>query len=187
MRIQEDLYLPENFEAFDNPRTRTEFLKSLYQALKNNQFQLSQAINGQIGGSSFQNALFFEPTVTGSTGVNGAETYSKRTAWYLRQGNVVDYWVDIAYTGHTGTGNTQISLPYRTAITDNQPFTCSLMVGTTSYTTNYTQTGWTAVSDSLTAEVLETGSGQTLQNLPMSSAASFTGHIRYIGKLYERT
>ena len=106
---------------------------------------IAQAVNGNIGNDQEIGLRQYIPVVTGTSGTNGAETYQRQTGWYLRKGIFVDVWVDLAFTGHTGTGNTQISLPYISAITANNPFQGTMAAGTISYTTNYTQTQLTTL------------------------------------------
>ena len=54
------------------------------------------------------------PAVTGST-TAGSATYTIQQGNYTKIGNVVYWQVRLAYTGHTGTGNTIISFPFTSA------------------------------------------------------------------------
>lgn len=53
------------------------------------------------------------PTIAGSTSA-GTGTYTLQTCYWRRVGNVVDFYIDISWTAHTGTGNTKIvhGIPY---------------------------------------------------------------------------
>lgn len=184
MTIDSNIILPFQVDRLnsENPRDREAYMRELIVTLEEMYTNIAQAVNGSIGSDQSVGLQAYTPIVTGTGGTNGAETYSKQTGWYLRQGIIVDVWVDLAFTGHTGTGNTQINLPYTSAITNNDPFVGTLIAGTIAYSTNYTQTAWSVGSDTTTADVLESGSGQTLQSLPLAAAASFRGHLRYIGQ-----
>jgi hypothetical protein len=56
----------------------------------------------------------FTPAVAGST-TAGSATYTIQQGSYTKIGNVVYWQVRLAYTGHTGTGNMQISFPFTSA------------------------------------------------------------------------
>jgi hypothetical protein len=57
----------------------------------------------------------FIPTIAGST-VAGAGTYTMQTGSYTRQGRVVTFTLNLAWTAHTGTGNLLVAgLPYSEA------------------------------------------------------------------------
>lgn len=184
MTLDSNIILPLHSERIKshNPEDREAYMRELIFSLQRMYEEIAQAVNGNIGNDQETGLRQYLPVVTGTSGTNGAETYQKQTGWYLRKGILVDVWVDLAFTGHTGTGNTQISLPYLSAVTANNPFQGSMAAGTISYTTNYTQVSWNVGSNSLVADVLESGSGQSLQSLPMAAAATFRGHIRYIGR-----
>jgi hypothetical protein len=53
------------------------------------------------------------PTIAGST-TSGTATYTTQNCFWRRVGNVVDFYIDIAWSGHTGTGNTRLvhGIPY---------------------------------------------------------------------------
>lgn len=184
MTLPTDIIFPLHSDRInsENPKDREDYMSELVFSLTTMYENISETVNGNMSNDQTLGMLNYTPVVTGTTGVNGAETYSKQTGWYLRQGLMVDVWVDIAFTGHAGTGNTQISLPYTSAITNNEPFQGMLVATTIAYSAGYTQISWNVPSDSIIANVLETGSGQPLQSLPMAAAATFCGHIRYIGQ-----
>jgi len=184
MTLDSNLVLPSNYEAInsDDPNVRENFIRDLIFSLTDMYEEIADAVNGDISSDQESGLLQYMPTVTGSGGINGSESYSKQTGWYLRQGLMVDVWVDISFTGHAGTGDMQVSLPFESARTSNDPFMGAMIAGTIAYSGGYTQTGWSIGGDSLIANVLESGDGQTLKNLQMASAASLRGHIRYIGK-----
>lgn len=184
MTLPPDLNLPLHIDRFnsDNKRERELYIRELVRALEKSYQEIAENVNGYYGNSFLEGAQEYTPVVTGTTGTNGAETYSIQEGWYFRQGLMVDVWVDLEFTGHTGTGDTQISLPYTSAVTTNAPFQGIMIAGTIAYTANYTQISWNVGSDSLVADVLESGSGQTTQNLPLAAAGKFQGHLRYIGQ-----
>lgn len=169
----------------DDPKERDDYIRELVFSLQRMYENIAGSVNGSISNDQTQGLTNYTPVVTGTTGVNGVETYARQTGWYFRQGLMVDIWVDIEFTGHTGTGDTQISLPFKSAVTSNDPFHGLMVAGTIAYTGGYTQISWNVPSDSIVTNVLETGDGQTLQSLPMAAAATFRGHIRYIGKQNE--
>ena len=75
---------------------------------------------GTTGGSVSSKTLddyesgTWTPAVTGST-TAGSATYTIQQGSYTKIGNVVYWQVRLAYTGHTGTGNTRISFPFTSA------------------------------------------------------------------------
>jgi len=53
------------------------------------------------------------PVAQGSTS-NGTATYTQQVGFYVKVGNIVHAQAYIAWSGHTGTGNLRISLPFTT-------------------------------------------------------------------------
>lgn len=65
----------------------------------------------------------FTPTIIGTT-TAGTATYSVQTGRYTKVGRLVYFTMQTAYTGHTGTGNMQVSgLPFTSAV--DSPVSCN--------------------------------------------------------------
>ena len=69
----------------------------------------------------------YTPVAAGST-TAGAGTYVTQLGRYVRRGNMVWFWVEIAWSAHTGTGIIQISLPLAVADASGSLPPCPLSV-----------------------------------------------------------
>lgn len=69
----------------------------------------------------------FTPTIVGTTAA-GAGTYTTQLGRYQRIGNIVQYWISLVWTAHTGTGNMRVAgLPVTSATLAGQRIAQSVL------------------------------------------------------------
>ena len=109
--------------------------------------------------------------------------------WFLRQGLLVDYWFDVAWTGiATGApdGNLYIELPYKVFNAQQKPFVGVLQTSTLAYGAGLTTLTVNAIPGTIRAEIWGSGTGVTEANVTADTAAGqLIGHIRYVGEEFE--
>jgi len=159
------------------------YMRELVFSLQRQYEDVAQAVNGDIRRSTDSGSVKFTPTVRGST-AEGAGTYSRQIAWVLREGLMVDYWFDIAWTAHTGTGTIQVNLPYQCAQTDSNLFVCPLFTETITFTGNPYGVANTGLR---TMDVRQSRSAAAFASITMINAATIRGCIRYVGQEIERS
>jgi len=143
--------------------------------------EVAQGINGTI--------KTYTPTIFGSTSAGAANTYAYQYGLYLRQGLMVDVWVDITWSvAHTGTGTIYVSLPFVVKKTPSGvfPYLGSVDLGGLSYTANYTYAVLLAEPNTTRAHLVQCGSGQSRAGIAIAAAGQIRGHVRYLGQEQEK-
>jgi hypothetical protein len=162
--------IPNDYQFVPDIERITEQLTTLYK-------DLAIGINGDI--------FIWEPSVYGGS-VSGTTTYDHRSGWAWRRGLMVDLWMDVQWTGSTGSGDLTIALPYKVINSDNQPFVgvienrsgLNLDVG-------YTYLTWRASPNTFESTIRESGDNVSSQPLSLTNSGRLIGHICYIGQEYE--
>lgn len=124
------------------------------------------------------------PLILGST-TEGDGTYSYQYGNTITYGQVVDVWFDIDWTGHTGTGNLQISLPMRVfPLADYLPFEGEISYSRLDLTANYYCLKITALPDEEKAAFYQVSiaAADTILEMPIATDGNIRGHIRYLRK-----
>ena len=131
-----------------------------------------------------QGSKQFLPTLDGST--PGTFTYTHQTGWVLRQGLMVDVWVDVEWSA-TGTaaGDLFVELPYKVAVSEQMPFVGIVQPSAITYTGG-TEIVINAINDTYRGEFWNTGDGFTTANQSVVSSGRLIFHIRYLGQGIER-
>ena len=175
MTIPQELYLPlQTEEIFDlSEQDQKRYWKELLNTLTDRDREVVNIVNG-----TYQ--YLEEPTISGGTSA-GAGTYTSREAWVLRQAIMVDYWFDISWSNHTGTGDLLINLPYVAINTNLSPFV-GVVESSLTLTAGYTWLTLNCIGDTSTAYLIENGSGVPSQEVAIATSGRIAGHVRYIGK-----
>ena len=155
-----------------------DYFQTLIDTLQKQYEMVAQAINGDIRNNIDQSSRAFIPTASGST-TAGIGTYTRQVAWVLRQGLMVDFWFDLIWTAHTGTGVLQIDLPYQCIKSSGTPFVNT--VSGQSFTFSGHVTG-IVLSASRSLRIQDNRSGTTIVNISVPAGpTTIRGQIRYIG------
>jgi hypothetical protein len=94
----------------------------------------------------------FTPTVRGSS-TAGSATYSLQTGYTIKVGNLVFFYIAIAYSGHTGTGNFEIiGMPYDTSVSP-----CPIIINAANLTFTNQLAGTIRTGPFVRLETLSTG------------------------------
>jgi len=169
----------EGGEALDK------YMKELVVTLQRQYEDMAEAINGDFKLDVLTGSSNFTPTISGST-TSGVGTYvaNTQTSRVLRKGLEVEFWFDIAWTAHTGTGNLLVDLPYEVADSANFPYVGVVMAE------NITFSGYltgTALPATRSFQIIDTRSATTFNNIAVTNAnTTLRGYVKYIGKAIER-
>ncbi len=180
MTLPTNIILPLRTDAIlsGNPKDLEKYQRELIFSLQRMYEDIVQNVNGDI--REFTSEVFGVTTA-------GSGTYDHQTGWYLRQGIMVDIWFDVQWTGHTGTGNLFLQLPYKVfnASTTDKPFVGVLQPDTVTFATG-TAAVINAISDTFRGEIWEYGSGIASANIALAGTGQIIGHIRYVGTEFDR-
>ena len=188
MTVDTTSTLPVHSEMItsSDPDQLEKYMRELVSSLERQYERLAQGINGTIRYStSSQDGLIWTPAVKGTTGA-GTATYSIQVGWAVRTGLMVDAFFHVQWTGHTGTGNLYVELPYIVSKPLSGSgltiFVGSCITGGITFTGGRTAVSLIAVSDSYQCELWEYGSALTSINIIVPATGSLQGSIRYIGQ-----
>jgi len=158
--------IPLNTELSGDPKLQR------LQSMQNYQ-QLANVANGRYEE--------YTPKIVGGTS-GGAATYTTQRGYFLRRGIDVDAWFALTWTGHTGTGNLRIELPFIVENSGIDIFTGTVSDSNITYAAGRTHLVLAGLNNTLYTEVQQSGSGVARQVLAISAAGTLVGHLRYIAK-----
>lgn len=151
-----------------------QYLLSMTNVLTQMYSDMAQRINGFVE--------TWTPIIYGST-IAGVGTYDHQVGWYRRSGIMTELWMDVQWTGHTGTGNIIIQLPYLVAKSTDEPYVGSIQnVGGSAFTAGYTYLNFLALQGTINGQIMQSGSAVPSIALPISATGHFSGMITYIGQ-----
>jgi hypothetical protein len=160
------------------------YLRELVTTLQKQYEEVAQGINGDFRSNFDEDSKKYTPTVSGSTS-DGSGTYTHQIGWVHRRGVLVDYWFDIRWSAHTGTGDLEVDLPYLSIETEQYPFVCHVSVQ------NITFSGYlTGTIDPGTRklQIYDNVSGTTFNNIALTNSdTTIRGHLRYVAQTIERS
>ena len=173
MSLPTDIIYPDPIDMnSEDPAVREKYMKDLIFKMTRTYQDTTEAVNG--------NVRTFSPIVYGRTN-EGVGTYTYQTGVYLRQGLVVDYWFDVAWTAHTGSGVLDFKLPYKVYSIGNNPFVGVVETKGITYA-GYSQTTMVCISNSMVATPFASGSGLVDNNILLPASGTIRGHLRYLGQ-----
>ncbi len=178
MTLPTEWIFPLNEERLHSKNVQDigDYVEELVTTLTSMYSQLSQAVNGDI--------RQFIPKLVGST-TPGTGTYVVQDGWTLRQGLMVDVWFAVSWSGHTGTGQAYIELPYKVKNSLSDTFPGQLN-GTYNYGGGYTGMFTLAHPNTFQNALYADGPGGLgVFPLQLLTSGTLFGHIRYIGQEIE--
>jgi hypothetical protein len=137
---------------------------------------IGSAVNGDI--------REFTPTIF-ATGTAGTITYTTQEGWYVRQGQMVDYWYDITWSAWAGapTGSIRMSLPLKVWKSDSNFWVNPCMAeGVTFANIADTVAHMICFTDTYYADLTSSGNNRTLGVIAPQAAGTIRGHVRYLGQ-----
>lgn len=163
--------LPDNFFLQPPGNERNDILR-LYQEVKNS---VNQSVSVKPFVTSNLNNLI---EVYGGTSA-GSGSYNVREGIYIKNGPVIEYWAFLKWTGHTGTGELRITIPFESRLIQGA-FVGTAEVQNLAYPAGVTQTIFEIGSGLNYATVQGTQSGAAKSSLQLAAAGTIQGHIRYL-------
>lgn len=172
--------------ATGKPEDLENYFRELVFKLTTDYEAIADSVNGLVQYSTADEpTLQWEPELFGTTSP-GTATYTTQIGWAVRVGQLVDVFFEIEWSGHTGTGNLYLELPYDVvgdlAGTDTAPFVGSVIPDGITFAGGRTAAAIQAVSDTTRGEFMIYGSGLTSENLAVPAAGRIQGTLRYIGE-----
>jgi len=129
-----------------------------------------QKVNGNFS-SIFPIVSTFTPILTGVSSA-GAGTYTAQVGRYTKVYNLVYYYIYLAWSAHTGTGNMRITgLPYTSLGTTNVAYFAPVMQSSLTYSGDIIAR---VNNNASTIDLLYQSSGNALSNVSMDTSASIT-------------
>lgn len=172
---------PQDLEK--NPQTATKYLRELGTEFKKAYREIAENSNGDTLWNYGNNERKWEPEVFGvSTAGEGTYSADKQIGWAFRQGLMTDIWFDITWTGHTGSGNMYVQLPYTVAKSNEKPFVGTIQASSIAFAGSATYLVLNAIPDTLRAEVWSCTTSAATANIALPTTGHIIGHVRYIGK-----
>jgi hypothetical protein len=157
------------------------YLKDLIYQLQETYSLIADNVNGSIR-SYADTQLLWTPTINGSTTTSGV-VYTKQVGWSIRQGIFTHIFFDVAWSSiGTSSGNMYLALPYKTIVTEGEPFVSAVALSGITITP-YTALFISAIPNSYQGNILKTGQALTSDNLKITDATSgsIQGNLFYIG------
>lgn len=139
-----------------------------------------------FSGDAAQNTITYTPVLSGD-GVAGTFTYSIQAGWVIAEGPKWTANFYLAWSAVAGgpTGNLRVSLPVPTANLNNCYWGGTVISHSgITYSSGYTYLALQAPWNSLFTQVVQNGSGQNAQYLPMTGVGT-TGWL--VGQITYRT
>lgn len=151
----------------------TEYMRDLVSTLEESYTDSVDNIDGRI--------QEYTPVLTGAT-LSGTGTYTTQVGLSLRQGIRVWTWFYVDWSAHTGAGDLTISLPYRVKTTTQNVFTGAIALSSVAWPAGTTSPITQAISNTLTAKVLHSGSATPYAYLQLPASGIVVGSLFYIGQ-----
>jgi len=167
----------------------SEYINELINELTFAYENIAAEINGNFRFSTAQNGTTrWVPEIFGST-TQGSATYTIQEGWTVRFGLMVEVFFDIEWSGHTGSGDSYISVPYKVSkpltSSSGAPFVGSCSGDSINFGAGYSGLNLNAIPDTFQIQVIADGSSQPISNLSIPSSGRLKGSIRYIGQQYD--
>ena len=129
-----------------------------------------QKVNGNFS-SIFPIVSTFTPALIGVSSA-GAGTYTAQVGRYTKVYNLVYYYIYLAWSAHSGTGNMRITgLPYTSLDTTNVAYFAPVMQSSLTYSGDIIAR---VNNNASTIDLLYQSSGNALSNVSMDTSASIT-------------
>jgi hypothetical protein len=129
-----------------------------------------QKVNGNFS-SIFPIVSTFTPVLIGVSSA-GAGTYTAQVGRYTKVYNLVYYYIYLAWSAHSGTGNMRITgLPYTSLGTTNVAYFAPVMQSSLTYSGDIIAR---VNNNASTIDLLYQSSGNALSNVSMDTSASIT-------------
>lgn len=122
-----------------------------------------------------------EPTVSGGASA-GTGGYLDREAWQRRSGLMTEYWFDIEWNSHNGSGALTVDLPFYVAKSNYMPFVGVVETSSINYTAGYNYAVLNATPETTQGVIRECGDNVASQAIAIPSSGRIKGYVRYIGQ-----
>ena len=185
MTLPSTIILPDNFELLrkNDPDSTIEYMQNLINKLNDMYEDIVGNVNGVIRTNNTQEAPSWIPKIKDETNTATTFTYANQIGWVLRQGIIVDCWFDVRWTANSGAigGNMYIELPYKVAVTSNNPFVGVLQTSSLTYTSG-DNIVINAYNNTFEGQIWCYGSGIATARQRTTASGRIMGHLRYFGQ-----
>lgn len=133
-------------------------------------------LNGQASVFLDDRDTAYTPSIIGSTGA-GTATYTVRLGRYVRRGKTVSVSINLTWSGHTGTGGINVSLPIAAAAgIPNVP--CALVMSSIAWTAGATVRAL-VLAGTATIQLLQEAPSTAGAIVPMSASGTVNVSVEY--------
>lgn len=168
--------VPENLLQEGGKYNVETYLKEMNDRLADMYQSVAQNVNGYIKN--------WQPVVYGLT-TAGTATYTNQFGWIRRTGIITECWMDVSWTGHTGSGRVGIQMPYQAAASSGSPFVGLIESSGVNAFPGFTYLTWRVEPNTTEGVIVRNGDGVASARLGIAASGGFRGYIRYIGKEFE--
>lgn len=160
--------------------TNDKYLKQLSYALSTYLQQTNFECNGTYNNLTEANDY---PFIAGSSSA-GVGVYSS-TVLFTQRANLINrVWFDITWTGHTGTGNLTILLPYYAQFVAQNPFVGVIQSDGITFDAGYTYLVGNITPDTNILNIMQCGSGVASIPIAIPTDGTLKGSIIYAGQQF---
>jgi hypothetical protein len=159
--------LPSEYNFGESVEEQLRQLKDMYLRLRESVEGYTQEFEGVVFGSS----------------TAGTCTYSVNNCYYVRRGIVIDVFYGVAWSGHTGTGNLHLKLPFFEKPFASSPSISAVIAGNITFpaSTVYLVARSISNQDYVRIDAVRSAANPTIVSLPASGNIYF--HHNYIGQV----
>ena len=159
--------LPSEYNFSGDAQEQLRQLKNMYLSLRESVEGYTQSFDGVVYGSS----------------TAGTCTYTKNDCYYVRRGVIVDVFYGVTWTGHTGTGNLYLKLPFfEKGFTDSVNASAVIAANITFPAgTVYLVARSLANNDFIRIEAIKSATTPAILTIPAAGTLYF--HHSYIGQV----
>jgi hypothetical protein len=159
----------------------TKYLKDLVFELETMYETTTQNVNGTFRNNLDVDGSQYIPTLKGGT-VEGTFTYSRQSAYVLRQGLMTDVWYDIIWSTIGGaTGQLRMNLPYKSTPHLGLFFSGVAYMDNANFGAGKTYVVGATVNGTFDLSYQSYGSLTTTGAISVYANGRVGGHVRYIG------
>lgn len=158
--------LPSEY-TFREPEKLVSDLQNMYRLLRESVEGYTEEFTGVIYGGSTE----------------GVGTYTTNSCYYVRRGVVIDLFCYLDWSGHTGTGDLLIKLPFFEKGFANSVSVSPIRTYNLTWPASSTSVVLTGVAGEDYAQIQGIRTAGTAQTVQIDTSASITFHHRYIGQV----
>ena len=164
----------------EDPDALYQYMKKLVYVLGTQIQETNQVVNVTLTVKDNQSY----PFIIGSI-AEGTAIFTNSVLWTRRSNLFTQGWFDITWSGHTGTGNLLIQVPYFSQPSAQFPYVGTIEPNGITFGAGYTYLTANILPETNTIEIHQCGSGMVVTPLALPASGSLRGSIMYVGQQFQ--